>query len=177
MSCLRLARAVPRALAGQQDDGDDDEAGQDQPEPGAEAVGVQHGHDEKHEQRRAPDAGHVAVAARHRGAADHHDRDRHQQVFRPHVQRRAAREAGQQKAAERRQHRAQDIGDKARAIDRNAGHARGGQALADGGDPAAVDGAVQQHPGADDQHQRDQREVRDAEAVAGGEIGQHRRAA
>ncbi len=48
-----------------------------------------------------------------------------EQIFRAHVERRAAGEAGEQVAATRRQHGAEDVGDEPGAIDRDARHPGG----------------------------------------------------
>lgn len=139
-------RAEPSALrllaAGEGDHADDDQPCQDQAEAGAEAEGVEHGDQEEEEQGGAPEAGDVGIAAGDRGAADDHDGDRGEQVFRAHVQGRAAGEAGEDEAAEAGEDGAEHIGGEADEIDLHAGQQGGAGILADSDHRAAIDCAV-----------------------------------
>ena len=115
----------PVAAAACGDDGDDDQPGQQQPDAGADAEGVQHGEQQHQEQRRAPDARHIGLAAGDRGAADDHDGDRGQQIFVADVDIGAAEIAGEQCAVEAAERAGQRVGQEADAPDRNAGEPGG----------------------------------------------------
>ncbi len=60
----------------------------------------------------APDARHIRIAAR-QPCADHPPPRSTSKIFRAHIQRRPAREVGEQEAGDRGQHRAEHIGDEA----------------------------------------------------------------
>ena len=93
-----------------------------------------------------PKARDIGPPARHRRAADHHDRDRGEQIFVADVERRTPEVAGQKGAAEAAECSAQPVGHQPDALDRDVGQPGRPGVLADCRDRAAEHRPVQHEP-------------------------------
>ena len=151
---------LPGPAGVDRDGGDDDDAADHVLEEGIDLQLVERVVEHREDEDAADGAEHPAAAARERGAAEHHGRDRLEVVAALLADRRRARAepAGEEQARQRGAERADDVGEDDRAVRAHAGEARDLLVAADRVQAEAEARVAQQE--VDDRHDAGEQEHR-----------------